>query len=334
MSNWLSRPDDVDALVARWRDEHPDLLTVESRRQYTGRDVWALTVTGPGAGESRCGVLCFKPHAHEPAPIAAQMNVLCQLLTGRTLAGDPTSLPRDQWLAEAVICFLPDANPTGTAAAPVEAWDGSQYTNEEFWTWMRGVDPNTGLMWKRVDLWDDTREENLPLRCGIVYEQVSEHEYVEPNRHHRSTLMGWLRELRARRHWDRMLDLHQTEFVGSTHNAMVILPTLYDDQPEALRVTEQRWAEALIAAWNDVRGARPIPEFAPLGYTGQQRQYFVNTFGDIYADTAILTSEVQNNSLLTPPPVQQQLCEVAIVATLTDVLSARARVAPDSGAVL
>lgn len=321
MSNWISRPEAVDALVTRWRREHPDLLRAESHRQYAGRDVWALTVTAPGAVESKPGILCFKPHAHEPAPIAAQMNVLSQLLTGRTLAGEPTSLPRDQWLAEAVICFLPDANPAGTAAAPVPAWDGSQYTNEEFWAWMRGVDPDTGLMWKRVDLWDDTREPKPPRRYGIVYEQVSDHEYVEPNRHGRSTLMGWLRELRARRHWDRMLDLHQTEFVGSTHNAMVILPTLYDDQPDAVRLVEQRWAQALIAAWRGLAGARPIPEVAPLGYTGQQRQYFVDTFGDIYADTAILTTEVQNNSLLTPPPLQQKLCEAAIAATLTDVLS-------------
>lgn len=318
--NWVSRPEEVDALVARWRTEYPDLLTVESRRQYSGRDVWALTVTGPGPADRRRSVLCFKPHAHEPAPLAAQMNVLSQLLTGHTLAGEPTALPRDHWLAETLLCFLPDANPAGTAAAPVEAWDGASYTNEEFWAWMRGVDPDTGLMWKRVDLWDDTREERLPLRYGIVYEQVSEHEYVEPNRHHRSSLMQWLHELRARRHWDRMLDLHQTEFVGSTHNAMVILPTLYEGQPDPLRHLERQWAEALIAAWHCLPGARPVAEAAPLGYTGQERQYFVNTFGSIYADTAVLTSEVQNNSLLTPPPLQQQLCEAAIVATLTDAL--------------
>jgi hypothetical protein len=321
MSNWVSRPDDVDALVAQWRTECADLLTVESRLQYSGRDVWVLTVTDRGMpAEAKRKVLCFKPHAHEPAPIAAQMNVLCQLLAGRTLDGTPTHLPRDQWLAEALICFLPDANPAGTAAAPVDAWDGSQYTNEEFWAWMRGVDPDTGLMWKRVDLWDDTREAKLPRRYGIVYEQVSAHEYVEPNRHLRSTLMQWLHELRGRCHWDRMLDLHQTEFVGSTSNAMVILPTLYDEQPEALRQTGWSWAEAMVAAWGDTPGGRPIPEFTPLSYTGAERQYFINTLGPLYADTAIITSEIQNNSLLTPPSLQQRLCELAIEVTLGELL--------------
>jgi hypothetical protein len=324
MDDWVSDPDAVASLVRQWAGEHPDLLEVESRTQWSDRDVWALTVTDramPPAGKRH--VLCFKPHAHEPAPLAAQMNVLCQLLTGRTLGGRPSDLARDRWLAEVVICFLPDANPAGTAAAPVAAWDGSQYTNEEFGAWMRGVDPRTGGMWKRVDLWDDTREDPLPLRYGIVYEQISAHEYVEPNRQPRSSLMQWLTELRTRHSWDRMLDLHQTEFVGSMHNAMAILPTLYEEQSTTLQETECGWAEAVLAAWGEVPGGRPIPRFEPLNYTGEERQYFVNTFGPIYADTAVLMSEVQNNSLLTPPPVQQRLCETAIAATVNHALDKR-----------
>jgi len=200
MSKWVSRPDDVDALVEKWADEFPQYLRAESKTQYGGHPVWALTVTDhEQESDQKPAAMFFKPHAHEPAPIAAQMNFFSQLLTGQELDGTPTALPREEILANTVLCFMPDANPAGTAAAPVDAWDGSQYTNEEFWAWMRGIDAETGKMWKRVDLWDDTVEDPLPLRYGIVYEQISEHKYVEPNRHHRSSLFQWIFELRERR---------------------------------------------------------------------------------------------------------------------------------------
>lgn len=322
MSTWVSRPDEVDALVARWQSDHPDLLQAESRPQYRGRPVWALTVTDLSTpADKKRKLLVYKPHAHEPAPVAGQVSIICQLLTGRTLDGEPTSLDRDRILQEAWLCFLPEANPAGAAAAPVAAWDGTQYTNEEFWAWMRGVDPETGKMWKRLDLWDDTVEQPLPSRYGIVYEQISEHEYVEPNRHHRSSMMQWIETMRERYTWDRLLALHQTEFVGSVNNAMIILPCLFDQQPEALQTDERVWAEAIVAAWGGAPGGRPMAKIEPLNYTGEQRQYFINTFGDIYSNSRVITSEIQNNSLLTPPPVQQRLNEVAIEATITGMLA-------------
>lgn len=321
MENWVSRPDEVERLIEGWRGEHPDLLSVEKTRQFAGRPVCVLTVTDASTPpDCKRKALFFKPHAHEPAPIAAQMNLICQLLTGKTIGGAPTSLDRDRYLSECLLCFLPDTNPTGTAAAPVAAWDGTQYTNEEFWAWMRGVDPATGLMWKRVDLWDDTKEDPLPTRYGIVYEQISEHEYVEPNRHSRSSLMQWLQQLLERHTWDRLLDLHQTEFVGSTRNCMVILPTLFDEQAPDRQALERDWAAQIIAAWSQVPGGRPIAEARPLDYTGEQRQYFVDVWGPIYQTANILTSEIQNNSLLTPPPLQQHLNEVAIVSTIEHML--------------
>ncbi|MCE5238475.1 hypothetical protein LLH23_08280 [bacterium] len=321
MSNWVSHPDDVDKLVGQWERDYPDVLAVEHTVQYAGRPVWTLTVTDrslPAEGKRKAAF--YKPHAHEPAPIAAQMNILSQLLTGHTLAGEPTALERDRFLAETLLCFMPDANPTGTAAAPVAAWDGSLYTNEEFWAWMRGVDPDNGLMWKRVDLWDDTKEEKLPLRYGIVYEQISAHEYVEPNRHPRSSLFQGLQRLRQRYEWDRWLDLHQTEFVGSDRNCMVILPAGMDEQPAARQDIERSHAAAILQAWQEMPGARPIMKAEPLNYTGEQLQYFLNVWGEIRQGCNFLTTEIQNNSLLTPPPLQQQLNEVAIVATIRHML--------------
>lgn len=320
--NWISRPDDVDALVKRWAVEYPQYLRAESKKQYNGRDVWALTVCDQAnTDDGTPGVIFHKPHAHEPAPIAAAMNIISQLVTGAELDGTPTKLAREAILGSTVLCFLPDAHPTGTAQAPVEAWDGTQYTNEEFWAWMRGIDPETGKMWKRVDLWDDRVEDPLPLRYGIVYEQISDHEYAEPNRSHESTLFKWIFELRSRRQWQRMCALHQTEFVGSVENAMVILPVLYDDQPEEIREIERRWSERIVQAWAVMPDGKPQMEPLPLQYTGEQRQYFVERWGDIQMETEIVTSEMRNNSLLCPPSLQQDLTEAVIVATIDDMLA-------------
>jgi len=321
MKQWLSHPDDVERQVAEWQQAYPDLLTVEYSTQYSGRPVYALTITDPTIpSEGKRKALIFKPHAHEPAPLAAQMNFMAQLLTGKALDGSPAAIDRDRYLATCLLCFMPDANPAGTAAAPVEAWDGASYTNEEFWAWMRGVDPETGKMWKRLDLWDDTVEAPLPTRYGIVYEQISAHEYVEPNRHPRSSLMQWLRTLQARHEWDRLLDLHQTEFEGQTQNCMVILPTLFDEQTPERQALERDWAEAILRAWGQLPGGRPIAVAEPLGYTGQQRQYFVEVWGEVYRSANIISTEIQNNSPLTPPALQQELNEVAIVATLEHML--------------
>lgn len=319
---WISRPDEVDAQVAQWAEAYPETFRAESRRQFSGRPVWALTVTDRAVDDAaKRKLMVFKPHAHEPAPIAAQMNVISQLLTGASLDGQPGEFDRERVLRECLIVFMPDANPEGTARAPVEAWDGSEYTNDEFWAWMRGPDPATGLMWKRVDIYDEREEPVLPTRRGIVYEQIDEHRFVEPNRHHASSLFQWIFEL-LRRHddWEMALDLHQTEFVNSPHNAMVILPCVFDELPAPIQAYERAWAQEIVDAWTQVPGASPIAEVKPLGYTGEQRQYFVDRWGELYRRLHLITSEIQNNSARTPPALQQRLNEVAIRVSIERLL--------------
>ncbi len=319
---WISHPDEVDAKVKEWEAAYPDIFTAEAKMQYAGRPVWSLTVTDKSVpDDAKKKVMFIKPHAHEPAPIAGQMNVINQLLTGETLDGNPSEFDADRILKQCLLVFMPDANPDGTARAPVEAWDGTEYTNEEFWAWMRGIDPETGKMWKRVDIWDDTKEDPLPTRYGIVYEQISEHEYVEPNRHHSSTLFKWIFEwLERHPQWDEMLSLHQTEFANQPINCMMILPCLYDELPAEIQEFSMQWAEEIVAAWGDVEGGLPKQEIAPLGYTGVQRQYFVERWGDLYDKVRVITSEIQNNNMQTPPAVQQRLNEVAIQVTIERLL--------------
>ncbi len=318
---WISRPDEVNLKVEEWAEAYPKTFVAESKEQFAGYPVWALTVTDRSVDDANKHVaIFFKPHAHEPAPIAAQMNVISQLLTGETIDGRPTELDRERILRECLLVFMPDANPEGTARAPVEAWDGSEYTNDEFWAWMRGPDPETELMWKRVDIYDDREEEVLPTRRGIVYEQIDEHRFVEPNRHHESTLFRWLFGLLERHDPEQILSLHQTEFVNSEHNAMIILPCLWGDLPERIRAYSREWAEEIVSAWGEVEGGNPIPEVKPLSYSGEQRQYFVDRWGDLYDRYHIITSEIQNNSPRTPPALQQRLNEVAIEVSIARLL--------------
>ena len=315
MDMWISHPDDVEAKVAEWEERFPELLHVDRIVQPTGRPVFALTFSDKGVPEAgKKKLLGFVPHAHEPAPNAACTNVMNMLLTATQLDGSAPTFDVEAARRKLVVSLIPDANPDGTARAPVEAWDGSYCTNEEFWCWMRGEDPETGKMWKRVDLFDVREEENLPERLGIVYEPISEFEHVEPNRHPRSSLMRHIKALRGQREYDGLLSLHQTEFVNSDRNCMIILPCLYDEQPEAIREEEMAWAKGIVTNWEEAGGR--ATEIKPLSYTGEQRQYFVNVWGDTYQQTPIITSEVQNNSPATPPAMQQLLSEIAISTTL------------------
>jgi hypothetical protein len=310
---WVSHPDEVERLVEEWAGDRR--LQVEHKKQYSGRPVFALTVADPGPREDKQALLFVKPHAHEPAPCAAMMNVLAKLLQGRGLDGQPPPLDGELILKRLVLSFLPDANPEGTARAPVQWWDGTQYTNEELWVWMRGRHPHTGQMWERYDKWDLRFVDPKPATLGIVYEQISQYEYVEPNRHHASSLFQLLFRLQAQRPYYLIVELHQTEFVGQREDAMAILPIVFAEQPEWIREREKAVAENMVAWWRRW-GGRPVGEIRPLGYTGIQAEYFRRAWGDLYAQVACVTSEVRNNSLLCPPAQQRALSEAAIWAAI------------------
>lgn len=313
---WISHPDDVENLVDDWRRRHAEVLQVDEVRQYAGRRVFALTVRAAKPGQAAKPALLFhKPHAHEPAPCAAIMNVLAKLLDGSGLDGSPPPLPPEAILDAATLTFLPDANPGGTERAPVLWWDGTQYTNEEFWVWMRGLHPQTGRMWERFDKWDMREVDPRPATIGIVYEQVSEHEWVEPNRHHDSSLFKLIFRLSAQYDYRLFVSLHQTEFAGQLHDCMAILPITYDDQPDFIREREMEVASNVVRWWREW-GGNPVPDIKPLGYRGTQADYLRAAWSSLYARIPAVTSEVRNNSLLCPPSKQRALCEAAIWAAI------------------
>ncbi|NOZ20513.1 MAG: hypothetical protein GXP25_05420 [Planctomycetes bacterium] len=312
LRNWPAYPHQVDKLVEQWRHEHPRYIMVDSLTQYLRQKVYMLTVTDRDVPARRKKKQMFTvPHAHEPAGTVGSINFIHQLLTGRHLDGGKSDLDRKKILRTTLISFNPDSNPGGRMRSPVHFWDGTRYTNEEFWAWMRGIDPETLQRFKRVARWS-IREEG-PLRIGIVYEQINEHEFVEPNRDRDSSLLRLVAKYFRKWRYDQFLSLHQTEFQGRKDraNAMIILPVLQIELSRELRHYNMEWAMDIVGRWKKA-GARPIADVKPLGYGEPHRSWFIECWGWLQRQTPSITVEIQNNNRNTPPEKQLLFMDVAI----------------------
>ena len=138
---WIAMPDEVEAKVLEWQEAYPDVVAVETERQYVGPNVYAVTATDRAADPaSKKKMFVHVPHAHEPGATAGCMDFLNTIITGRHLDGRPFELDRDEVLRKTLVTVIADANPDGRSRSPVRYWDGSLYTNDEFWAWMRGTD--------------------------------------------------------------------------------------------------------------------------------------------------------------------------------------------------
>jgi murein tripeptide amidase MpaA len=310
MNHWLAKPHQTEPQFLAWARDYPDWVELDTITQYVGLKAYSITVTDKSTPADKKSKLLFAvPHAHEPAGTVGCMQYLNQLLTGADFDGTPSDLERKKILSNCVLSFIPDANPDGRARAPVDYWDGTQYTNEQFWTFMRGRDPETQKMWKRLGRWS-IREEN-PETIGIVYEQLNAHEYVEPNRDLNSAYFRLIQRIGERYGFGRWLDIHQTEFQNSPHNCMMLLPIVQNELPEEVQQINVEWAETIVEAWAKA-GANPIRPSKPLGYTGQQGDYFRRVWREFMPTIPQVTTEVQNNNTRTPPPLQAKLQEIGI----------------------
>ena len=325
--HWLAMPEQIRKQLAKWQ-ENPEtarLLTVDFLTQYTGERVFGFTVTNPDMPLSdKTAIWVSVPHAHEPAGTAACMNAIHQLLTGTDLAGKATGRDIRTILDTCLVTFLPDANPGGRCWAPVLWWDGTKYTNDEFWQWMRGVDPETGGMWQRVDRW--RLSETTPRRRGIVYEQLNADEFVEPNRDSGSSFLRLFHQLDERYRYECFLDLHQTEFESSSFNCTHLLPIDFDRRTASQQEQVIQLTENVRLAWVALGDlARPEPAARSFPYAGDADtvKWFRSTWGEIDTRMPRLTVEVQNNSTTTPPEAQLQLSETAIWTILETFANAR-----------
>jgi len=314
---WLAKPEQMEPQILKWQKNYPELIKLDWITQYVGLKAYSITVTDFTVDSDKKEKMLFAvPHAHEPAGTEACMNFIHQLLTGENLDGTKSELPREMILSKCILSFIPDANPDGRARSPVDYWDGLIYTNDVFWTFMRGRDPETKKMWKRLDRWS-IREEK-PETIGIVYEQINEHEYVEPNRNFESSYFRLIKRIGEKYGYGYWVDLHQTEFQNSEHNAMIILPIVQNELPEEIQKINVEWANKIIEQWK--ADANPITEAKPLGYTGQQGEYFRRVWRDFMPMIPKITVEIQNNNTRTPPNEQAKLEEISIRTSVEKVI--------------
>jgi len=322
VSDWfIAKPDQLERKIDQWQSMAGDILQVDYVLSYSGHRVYALTVTSPGRDRADKRAHYFaQPHAHEPGATAGMVDVIEQLLTGHDMRGRPTQLDVDQVLDRCLLTLNPIGNPQGREAAPVLYWNGSQYTNDEFWCWMRGEDPlQPGQMWKRLDVWDRRIETNIPERLGIVYEQVDQYRYVEPNRSQLSSYFRLFRRMDALHHYDRWLDLHQTEFVNSPYTCEILLP-MDGLASDGTLAQETSWARQVIGRWQALgHAARPEPRHSRFG--AQDAQYFAENWGPIHSRMLAITTEVKNNAPDAPPDLQMGAESAAILASIERLLA-------------
>jgi len=315
---WVSEPEEVEAMITGWVKEYPSLISVESITQFTGHRVHALSVTDKSVkDEAKVRGIFIVPHAHEPAGTAACMDVVNHLLTGESLMGEATEMDRRGALAKLILTFVPDANPYGRSRSPERWWDGAKYSNEDFLNIAFGVDEDGGRF-HRYGRWCSLEHKSKTI--GIVYEKVWHYTYVEPNRDWSSSYYKILFKMLPENRYNLILELHQTEFESQPYNAEVMLPILQENLPEKIRKYNEEWGRDLVEALNREK-ARSKPEPKPLGYTGEQKEYFVRYEGFITRTTPSITVEVQNNNTGTPPEKQLKYQEAAIKVTIEKMLT-------------
>lgn len=302
-------PQDVDAVL-----ETIQGVQTHTFQQWDGHRVWAITFGDTGNIKNKKKLFVSRPHAHEPAGIAACMEWV------RALSGHEAYSDWEDWrqkiLSEFVITLVPDANPMGSARAPVTFWDGSYVPNETFFLWMFGESGDqAGERFPRVACWDK-REVTWPALLGIAYEQIDEHIFVEPNRDYRSTFFKSFFALNDIYHYDVWLDLHQTEFINSDRNCDVHLPTCLFDLPDEMQKQHRELGERLQACWQNAGGVPRDTPSVPYQNNPTQKAFLDAVWKPISERMVHVVTEIQNNNPKTPASMQVHLQLAALMETL------------------
>ena len=318
------RPDEVDSLVEKIRRKNNPYCRLDDFKQYGGGNVHVLTFEKPGANRQNMRRLFVsRPHAFEPAGTAACME-FAKLLLGMDEYEGRFSDWRQKIMDHVIITVVPDANPDGSNRAPVKFWDGSGESYEEFLMWMFGkTHDDPPKLIQRVDRWDDRKVH--PAHIGLTYERINEHEYVEPNRDYESTFFKSFFSMNDEYHYDTWIDLHQTEFIDSPANAMVLLPAAWQDMDEKRRNAHLALGRAIHDRWR-AEGGNPIDEpITPYGGDSEndarQREYLKKVWAGVTDNVMHLTIEIQNHSPKTPPPMQVSLELAAVLETLEQMIN-------------
>jgi hypothetical protein len=313
---WRSHPEEWQPIVDEWSKLFRVSLQKHSWVQYGGCRVEGLTVTDriDEGNEKEVRLLVTVPHAHEPAGTAVCVDFACQLLTGHHLDGSESKLPISEILERALITLLPDTNSQGRAKSPVKCWDGTKFDNESFLKVAFGI-ASDGSRFGRYPEW--RYSEHKPKSAGIIYEQIDDDTFVEPNTSKKSTHSFAIDVCFYAFHYTHYLELHQHEV-----DEAVLLPSNYDELSLSEKEELNKWSEAILEAWKEI-GATPTPQpFVP--YAGQQRQQFLKAFWDGRDAKKMkrLSIEVRNNrhAKTGAPTPLEHLFKMALCALTVSVL--------------
>ncbi|OGS18386.1 MAG: hypothetical protein A3J83_02155 [Elusimicrobia bacterium RIFOXYA2_FULL_40_6] len=313
LKNFIAKQKQLEKIISKWKKTaKQNNLKVDYINTYTGHKNYTLTISNfKISSKNKKALYIGQSHAHEPATTAGMVDFINQLLTGRDLNGRPTQLDVESILSQMTITFNPIGNPDGRERAPVTYWDGSKYTNDQFWCWMRGEDPdNPGKMWLRLEEWD-TRKIKHPKPIGVVYEQVSKYKYVEPNRSRLGSYYRLFMKMDKKYKYDRWLDLHQTEFVKRPDNCEILLPFTGLDKGK-IKKENIDWGKQIIAGWKKA-GFKPKSEPYALGKCTNPNETYR---GYLYRRMPIIATEVKNNAKDFPPENQLKSNIIAITETI------------------
>jgi len=327
---WLGKPQEINKKISEWKTNWADIVRVDEEIQFSGDKVYAITVTDREY-EYKKNFLLAVPHAHEPAGTAAAMNFLNEIISGRRLDGKPTKLPREEILKKVRLTFIPVCNPYGRKRSPVDWWDGTEYSNEEFWYIMKGRllgNPPVEIVnkfWHAHPVFDQEVERLEEI--GIVWERLSETLYGEPHFYKGCAWWKLVDRLSDEFQYDLFIELHQGMEDWDEMDTLVIHPREYWIPREAIEYAD-RVEEKVIERWREA-GAKPHPGdkeyYARVGVRDRdlnkpdERRKISIDWLTMKCGTPYLTIEVQNNNQRTPAE-KQLLYEQTAIETCVEML--------------
>lgn len=323
---WLGKPSDVNQKIVQWQQAFPEIIRVDEEKQFSGDTVYAITVTSD-SNKTKKNCLLGVPHAHEPAGTAAAMNFLNEVITGTKLDGSATMLPRQEILESVRLTFIPIANPFGRKRSPVDWWDGSKYSNEEFEYIMIGRLLNNPSVKIVNGFWHYhaffSQEVERLEEIGIVWEKLSDNLYCEPNSFKGATWWRLIERLAGEFCYDQFISLHQGMEGWQEMDTLVIHPRERWIPRKTLKYADMM-EERVIQAWKDV-GAVPHPgDKDYYQRAGKERHPDMNNPDErrkappdwiaAKCGTPCIIIEVQNNNQRTPAAEQLLYEQTAIEA--------------------
>ncbi|MCX8082546.1 MAG: hypothetical protein N3D17_04040 [bacterium] len=320
----MSKPEKINRDIFRWARDYTDIVRIDEETQFTGDKVYAITVEKRNNLPKR-NLLVAVPHAHEPAGTVAIMEFLSELITGKDAEGNVSQLPREEILKNIRLTCIPIGNPFGRKNSPVEFWDGTRFSLEEFIYIMVGrlmgnPPPNiVNEFWHNHPVFNQEVERLEEI--GIVWEKLSEKWYGEPHFYKGCTWWKLVERISDEFQYskdDLFLELHQTEMYPDK-DCMVIHPREAWIPPDAIARADEI-EEKINRRWREVGGSpyqdkeyytRLVERDKDLNNPKERRKISIDWL-TMKTGTPCITIEVQMHNPNTPAQKQILLEKVAI----------------------